>query len=282
MRRLGAPAGRGGRARRLAAGLAAVPGGARRARGGCAARGWKLAILSNSDPDLIAASKELLGVPFDETVVAGEIRSYKPAPKHWLEFYARTLADKRRARPRRREPLPRHRPGGPAADPERLDQPPRRAPRPTPTRELPDLTELPDTLDELVPDVAAPPAPPATARAGLRSKITVAMTETENRRQGRAGGAGAGREEAPEHLPELRVALPRRRARGDALRLRALRPPLPDARPGPDRLACRPGSRSSRRPPRSAPPTRSRSSTCARTRSGSPRPSSTRASPTRW
>jgi 2-haloacid dehalogenase len=59
-------------------------------------RGWRIAILSNSDLDLIAASKERLGVPFDETVVASEIHSYKPAYLHWFEFYARTLADKRR------------------------------------------------------------------------------------------------------------------------------------------------------------------------------------------
>ena len=61
----------------------------------CRERGWKLAILSNSDTDLIEASKERIGVPFDETVVASEIHSYKPALMHWLEFYARTLADKR-------------------------------------------------------------------------------------------------------------------------------------------------------------------------------------------
>jgi 2-haloacid dehalogenase len=58
-------------------------------------RGWKIAILSNSDKDLIEASKEVIGVPFEETVVASEINSYKPNLMHWLEFYARTLADKR-------------------------------------------------------------------------------------------------------------------------------------------------------------------------------------------
>jgi 2-haloacid dehalogenase len=61
----------------------------------CRERGWKLAILSNSDKDLIEASKERIGVPIDETVVASEIHSYKPNLMHWLEFYARTLADKR-------------------------------------------------------------------------------------------------------------------------------------------------------------------------------------------
>ena len=57
-------------------------------------RGWRLAILSNSDRDLIDASIEALGVPFDETIVASEIGSYKPAPAHWKEFFARTGADR--------------------------------------------------------------------------------------------------------------------------------------------------------------------------------------------
>jgi 2-haloacid dehalogenase len=59
-------------------------------------RGWKLAILSNSDLDFIEASKSLLGVPFEETVVASQIHSYKPALMHWMEFYGRTLANRRR------------------------------------------------------------------------------------------------------------------------------------------------------------------------------------------
>ena len=59
-------------------------------------RGWKIAILSNSDLDLIEASKAKIGVPIDETIVASQIHSYKPALMHWFEFYARTLADKRR------------------------------------------------------------------------------------------------------------------------------------------------------------------------------------------
>ena len=42
----------------------AFPGGARRARG-ARGRGWRLAVLSNTDPDLLAASLEAIGVPFD-------------------------------------------------------------------------------------------------------------------------------------------------------------------------------------------------------------------------
>ena len=58
-------------------------------------RGWRLAILSNTDRDLIEASIDALGVPFDLAIVAGEIGSYKPAPKHWEAFYETTGADRR-------------------------------------------------------------------------------------------------------------------------------------------------------------------------------------------
>lgn len=60
------------------------------------ARGWRLAILSNSDRDLIDASIARLGVPFDSTIVASEIGSYKPGPRHWEEFFARTGAGRAR------------------------------------------------------------------------------------------------------------------------------------------------------------------------------------------
>jgi 2-haloacid dehalogenase len=56
-------------------------------------RGWRLAILSNTDPDLLDASVAKIGVPVDERVVASEIGSYKPAPGHWETFFARTGAD---------------------------------------------------------------------------------------------------------------------------------------------------------------------------------------------
>jgi len=55
--------------------------------------GWKLAILSNTDRDFIDASMERIGVPFELAIVASEIGSYKPAHRHWEEFYARTGAD---------------------------------------------------------------------------------------------------------------------------------------------------------------------------------------------
>jgi 2-haloacid dehalogenase len=55
-------------------------------------RGWRLAILSNTDPDLLAASVAAIGVPFDALITAGEAGSYKPAPGHWERFFADTGA----------------------------------------------------------------------------------------------------------------------------------------------------------------------------------------------
>lgn len=57
-------------------------------------RGWRLAVLSNTDRDLLDASLARIGVEFDLTVVASEIGSYKPAPGHWDEFFARSGADR--------------------------------------------------------------------------------------------------------------------------------------------------------------------------------------------
>jgi 2-haloacid dehalogenase len=55
-------------------------------------RGWKLAILSNTDRDYIDVSMERIGVPFEFAIVASEIGSYKPAHTHWHAFEARTGA----------------------------------------------------------------------------------------------------------------------------------------------------------------------------------------------
>ena len=59
-------------------------------------RGWRLAILSNTDPDLLAASIEAIGVPIDVAITAREAGSYKPAPGHWERFFADTGADRER------------------------------------------------------------------------------------------------------------------------------------------------------------------------------------------
>jgi 2-haloacid dehalogenase len=115
------------------------------------ARGWRLAILSNTDPDYIAASKELIGVPFDETIVASEIGSYKPAHGHWEEFFRRTGADRachvHVAASLFHDIAPAKEQGRPTVWINRLDE---RA-DPEPDRELRDLVGLADALDELVP-----------------------------------------------------------------------------------------------------------------------------------
>ena len=59
-----------------------VPGALRELR----RRGWRLAVLSNTDPDLVAASLDRVGVPVDLVVTAAEAGGYKPAPGHWRRF----------------------------------------------------------------------------------------------------------------------------------------------------------------------------------------------------
>jgi len=56
-------------------------------------RGWKLAILSNTDPDLLDASIAAIGAPIDERITVREAGSYKPAPGHWERFFDITAAD---------------------------------------------------------------------------------------------------------------------------------------------------------------------------------------------
>jgi 2-haloacid dehalogenase len=114
-------------------------------------RGWKLAILSNTDRDLIGASQKQLGVPIDLAIVAEDVQSYKPAHAHWERFFEATTADRdnhvhvaaslfhdiapARELDLRSVWINRL---GETADPE-------------PDRELTDLSNLPDTLEELVP-----------------------------------------------------------------------------------------------------------------------------------
>jgi 2-haloacid dehalogenase len=113
------------------------------------ARGWRLAILSNTDRDFIEASKTQLGVPFDETIVASEIGSYKPALGHWRAFERSVgrLPDVHVAASLFHDVAPANGLGIPSVWINRLGE---RA-DPKPTRELADLSALPDVLDELVP-----------------------------------------------------------------------------------------------------------------------------------
>jgi 2-haloacid dehalogenase len=59
-------------------------------------RGWRIAILSNTDPDYLDASLARIGVPVDLRVVASTIGSYKPAVGHWETFFRLTGADRTR------------------------------------------------------------------------------------------------------------------------------------------------------------------------------------------
>jgi 2-haloacid dehalogenase len=117
-------------------------------------RGWNLVILSNSDRNLIIASEKQIGVPFDLMIVAEDVTSYKPAHGHWERFFEATTASKDHhvhvAASLFHDIAPARELGltsvwinrlGEQADPE-------------PDRELTDLSELPDTLDELVPAAA--------------------------------------------------------------------------------------------------------------------------------
>ena len=116
-----------------------------RARG----HGWRLAILSNTDRDYIDASVGLIGVPFDAVLVAGEIGSYKPAEGHWRAFEGEVgrLPDVHVAASLFHDVAPATALGLPTVWINRLGE----LPDPPPTRELPDLSRLPEVLDELVP-----------------------------------------------------------------------------------------------------------------------------------
>ncbi len=113
-------------------------------------RGWRLAMLSNTDPEFIQASISALGVEFDEAVVASEIGSYKPAHGHWHEFVRRTGADPAGhvhvAQSHFHDIRPATELGLRSVWINRLGE----TADPAPTRELPDLARLADILDELV------------------------------------------------------------------------------------------------------------------------------------
>jgi 2-haloacid dehalogenase len=114
-------------------------------------RGWRLAILSNSDRDLIEASMRAIGVRIDVAIVAGEIGSYKPAHAHWDVFFGSTHASRERhvhvAASLFHDIAPANELGLHSVWINRLGE----RPGPEPTRELLDLASLPDVLDELVP-----------------------------------------------------------------------------------------------------------------------------------
>ena len=114
------------------------------------ARDWKLAILSNTDRDFIDASMEQIGVPFELAIVASEIGSYKPGHLHWSRFFEETAAPPERhvhvAQSYFHDIVPANELGLRSIWINRYGQ----SHEPPPTRELEDLSRLPDALDELV------------------------------------------------------------------------------------------------------------------------------------
>jgi 2-haloacid dehalogenase len=146
MRRLGAPA---GEEDALARSLPSwqpfpeVPDALREARD----RDWKLAILSNTDRDYIEASMEQLGVPFELAIVASELGSYKPGLEHWRAFEREVgrPPDVHVAASLFHDIAPANDLGLRSIWVNRLGE---RA-GPQPTKELPDLRALADTLEEV-------------------------------------------------------------------------------------------------------------------------------------
>ena len=113
-------------------------------------RGWKLAILSNTDRDFIEASMRRIGVPFEFAIVASEIGSYKPGHAHWSRFFEETTAPREThvhvAQSHFHDIVPALELGLRAIWINRYGE----QRDPSPARELDDLSRLPDTLDELV------------------------------------------------------------------------------------------------------------------------------------
>ena len=120
-----------------------VPQALEEARG----RGWRLAILSNTDRDYIEASMRRLGGGFELAIVASEIGSYKPALGHWRAFEEQVgrPPDVHVAASLFHDVAPANELGLRSIWINRLGE----TPGPVPTRELPDLSVLAETLDEL-------------------------------------------------------------------------------------------------------------------------------------
>jgi 2-haloacid dehalogenase len=114
-------------------------------------RGWRLAALSNTDPELISTSIDRIGVPFDEVITAADAGSYKPDPGHWRVFFERTGATRDEhvhvAQSYFHDIAPASALGLTSVWINRLGE----DATPAPTRELADLASLPQTLDALVP-----------------------------------------------------------------------------------------------------------------------------------
>jgi 2-haloacid dehalogenase len=115
------------------------------------AGGWRLAVLSNTDRELLDASLSRIGVEFELSIVASEIGSYKPARGHWDEFFAQSGAQPDRhvhvAASLFHDIAPATALGLRTIWINRLGE----APEPQPDAELHSLEGLSDHLDSLVP-----------------------------------------------------------------------------------------------------------------------------------
>jgi 2-haloacid dehalogenase len=115
------------------------------------ARGWRLGILSNTDPDLLDASLKTIGVEVDVRITAAEAGGYKPDYAHWDAFFRATTADRERhvhvAASLYHDVEPCAKLGLPCVWINRLGES-SDLPR---AGELPNLWPLPATLDTLVP-----------------------------------------------------------------------------------------------------------------------------------
>jgi 2-haloacid dehalogenase len=113
-------------------------------------RGWQLAILSNTDPELLDASVRRIGIDIDLRITVAEAGSYKPAPGHWEAFFSSTDADRAGhvhvAASLFHDIAPCTELGLRAVWINRLDE----TTDLRPADELPDLRTLPDILDGLV------------------------------------------------------------------------------------------------------------------------------------
>lgn len=124
-----------------------VPGALAEVRG----RDFRVVILSNTDPDLLAASIERIGVEIDDAITAAEAGSYKPAPGHWERFLERHSVEPKQhvhvGASLYHDIEPAARMGMKTVWINRLHE----ESDLSRTAELPDLSRLPDVLDELVP-----------------------------------------------------------------------------------------------------------------------------------
>lgn len=116
------------------------------------AQGWKLALLSNIDKALIAHTVSSFPVVIDLVITAEEVHSYKPGLAHFLRFQEMTEASNKNwvhvAQSYFHDITPAHQLGVTSVWINRKGQD---QSVPLATRVLPDLTHLPETLEQLLP-----------------------------------------------------------------------------------------------------------------------------------